>query len=110
MLYKEYIDKLYTLYILHSITFYGKFFLIHNIMFQGNIWNDSEKALLSVHLAVGVGYYHHLILRLQIEYDLDLAGVVDFAFIQNESVSSYVSKHMKRVSICTNFFLIWQYY
>lgn len=99
MLYKEYIDKLYT-YILHSIiTFYGKVFLIHNIMFQGNIWNDSEKALLSVHLAVGVGYYHHLILRLQIEYDLDLAGVVDFSFIQNESVSSYVSNHMKRVSI-----------
>lgn len=68
-------------------------------MFQGNIWNDSEKALLSVHLAVGVGYYHHLILRLQIEYDLDLVGVVDFAFIQNESVSSYVSIHTNRVSI-----------
>lgn len=68
-------------------------------MFQSNIWNDSEKALLSVHLAVGVGYYHHLILRLQIEYDLDLVGVVDFAFIQNESVSSYVSKHMERVGI-----------
>lgn len=58
-----------------------------------------EKALLSVHLAVGVGYYHHLILRLQIEYDLDLVGVVDFAFIQNESVSSYVSIHAKSIFI-----------
>lgn len=50
-----------------------------------------EKMLLSTHLAVGVGYYHHLIMRLQMEYDLDLVGVVDFAFVHNES-SSYVSK------------------
>lgn len=47
--------------------------------------------MLSVHLAVGVGYYHHLILKLQIEYDLDLIGVVDFTFVQTESISSYVS-------------------
>lgn len=51
-----------------------------------------EKMLLSAHLIVGVGYYHHLILRLQMEYDLDLVGVVDFAFVHNESISSYVSK------------------
>ena len=31
-------------------------------------------------------------MRLQTEYDLDLVGVVDFAFIQNESISSYVRK------------------
>lgn len=74
---------------------------------KGSIWNDAEKALLSVHLAVGVGYYHHLILRLQIEYDLDLVGVVDFAFIQNESVSSYarpkmgqLKTHTKEVKQC----------
>ncbi|XP_072747458.1 nonsense-mediated mRNA decay factor SMG5 [Anoplolepis gracilipes] len=74
---------------------------------KGNIWNDSEKALLSVHLAVGVGYYHHLILRLQVEYDLDLVGVVDFVFIQNESVSSYTrtkmgqfKTHTKEVKQC----------
>ncbi|EFN89814.1 protein SMG5 isoform X2 [Harpegnathos saltator] len=54
-----------------------------------NQWNESEKALLSVHLAVGVGYYHHLILRLQSEYDLDLVGVIDFAFTRFESISSY---------------------
>ncbi|KAG5310243.1 SMG5 protein, partial [Acromyrmex insinuator] len=56
---------------------------------KDNTWNDVEKTLLSIHLAVGVGYYHHLIMRLQTEYDLDLIGVVDFAFIQNESISSY---------------------
>lgn len=50
-----------------------------------------EKTLLSVHLVGGVGYYHHLIMRLQMEYDLDLVGVVDFAFIHNESISSCVS-------------------
>jgi len=61
-------------------------------MFQDNTWNDTEKMLLSDHLAVGVGYYHHLIMRLQMEYDLDLVGVVDFAFIRNESISSYVRK------------------
>lgn len=55
---------------------------------KGNTWNDMEKMLLSVHLAGGVGYYHHLIMRLQMEYDLDLVGVVDFAFIHNESISS----------------------
>ncbi|XP_011869294.1 PREDICTED: protein SMG5 [Vollenhovia emeryi] len=55
---------------------------------KGNTWNDMEKSLLSVHLEGGVGYYHHLIMRLQMEYDLDLVGVVDFAFIHNESISS----------------------
>ncbi|KAL0134776.1 hypothetical protein PUN28_001508 [Cardiocondyla obscurior] len=55
---------------------------------KGNTWNDMEKMLLSVHLAGGVGYYHHLIMRLQVEYDLDLVGVVDFAFIHNESILS----------------------
>ncbi|XP_012230829.2 nonsense-mediated mRNA decay factor SMG5 [Linepithema humile] len=57
---------------------------------KANIWNDEEKALLAVHLEVGVGYYHHLILKLQFEYDLDLVGVVDFAFIHSENILSYV--------------------
>ncbi|KAK2583107.1 hypothetical protein KPH14_009134 [Odynerus spinipes] len=52
---------------------------------KNNVWSDAEKALLSVHLAVGVGFYHHLILRLQLEYDLDLVGVIDFAFAHNET-------------------------
>ena len=39
--------------------------------------------MLYVHLAVGVGFYHHLILKLQLEYDLDLVGTIDFVFTQN---------------------------
>jgi len=68
---------------------------LFSFFFQDNNWNDSEKALLSVHLSVGVGYYHHLILKLQIEYDLDLVGIVDFAFIPTESISSYVSIYVR---------------
>ncbi|XP_057339106.1 nonsense-mediated mRNA decay factor SMG5 [Microplitis mediator] len=49
---------------------------------KGNVWNQVEKALLSTHLSVGVGFYHHLILKLQLECGLDLAGIVDFAFPQ----------------------------
>lgn len=55
---------------------------------KGNTWTETEKALLSVHLAVGVGFYHHLILKLQLEYGLNLVGVIDFAFPQNETESS----------------------
>ncbi|XP_043499354.1 protein SMG5 [Polistes fuscatus] len=52
---------------------------------KNNAWTDSEKALLLIHLAVGIGFYHHLILRLQQEYGLDLVGVIDFAFNHNET-------------------------
>ncbi|XP_011175572.1 protein SMG5 [Solenopsis invicta] len=74
---------------------------------KGNTWNDMEKTLLSAHLVVGVGYYHHLIMKLQMEYDLDLVGVVDFAFIHNESILSYArtktgqsKTHTKEVKQC----------
>ncbi|XP_034938965.1 protein SMG5 [Chelonus insularis] len=42
---------------------------------QGNVWNEVEKALLSTHLSVGVGFYHHLILKLQLECNLDIVSV-----------------------------------
>ncbi|XP_076767020.1 smg5 nonsense mediated mRNA decay factor isoform X1 [Xylocopa sonorina] len=58
---------------------------------KGNTWTETEKALLSVHLAVGVGFYHHLILKLQLEYALDLVGTIDFAFTQNVTGLSSVS-------------------
>nr|CAD7198252.1 unnamed protein product [Timema douglasi] len=41
-------------------------------------WGDTEVAHLKSHLFAGVGHYHHLIDRLQIEYQLDLKGLVDF--------------------------------
>ncbi|XP_003703275.1 smg5 nonsense mediated mRNA decay factor [Megachile rotundata] len=55
---------------------------------KGNTWTDAEKAMLCVHLAVGVGFYHHLILKVQLEYNLDLVGTIDFAFMQSETGSS----------------------
>ncbi|XP_012525443.1 protein SMG5 [Monomorium pharaonis] len=74
---------------------------------KGNTWNEKEKMLLSAHLMVGVGCYHHLIMRLQMEYELDLVGIVDFAFIHNESISSYArtkigqsKTHTKEVKQC----------
>ncbi|XP_060820360.1 nonsense-mediated mRNA decay factor SMG5 [Bombus pascuorum] len=63
---------------------------------KGNAWTETEKAMLSVHLAVGVGFYHHFILKLQLEYGLDLVGAIDFAYVQNvtglSSVKSKISQ------------------
>lgn len=40
-----------------------------------------------------MGYYHHLILKLQQEYDLELSGVIDFAYPrQKTSLSAQKSK------------------
>lgn len=61
------------------------------ILYQGNTWNDQEKALLSIHLAVGVGFYHHLILKLQSTYSLDLMGIIDFAFVKSDMIVPNVS-------------------
>ncbi|KAI4500806.1 hypothetical protein M0802_004017 [Mischocyttarus mexicanus] len=52
---------------------------------KNNAWTDAEKALLLIHLAVGTGFYHHFILRLQLEYGLDLVGAIDFAFNHNQT-------------------------
>ncbi|XP_063983106.1 nonsense-mediated mRNA decay factor SMG5 [Diachasmimorpha longicaudata] len=54
---------------------------------KGNVWSDTEKALLFTHINVGVGFYHHLIFRLQEECGLDLPGVVDFAFPQRKDIT-----------------------
>lgn len=74
---------------------------------KGNAWTETEKAMLSVHLAVGVGFYHHLILKLQLEYNLDLVGTIDFAFMQNVTeLSSAKNKtnqskhHTEEVKLC----------
>lgn len=85
----------YKLYFIQNFIHY--YFYKNNINFriinfvQGNAWTETEKAMLSVHLAVGVGFYHHLILKLQLEYNLDLVGTIDFAFMQNVTELSSVS-------------------
>ncbi|XP_015601437.1 protein SMG5 isoform X2 [Cephus cinctus] len=61
---------------------------------KGNAWNDTEKALLSTHLAVGVGFYHHLILKLQLEFGLDLYGAIDFTYPDCERE---MSNHLRKV-------------
>nr|XP_034195822.1 protein SMG5 isoform X2 [Osmia lignaria] len=73
---------------------------------KGNTWTEAEKAMLCVHLAVGIGFYHHLILKVQLEYNLDLVGTIDFAFMQNETRSNAKGKtsqskhHTEEVKQC----------
>ncbi|XP_017760175.1 PREDICTED: protein SMG5 [Eufriesea mexicana] len=73
---------------------------------KDNAWTETEKAMLSVHLAVGIGFYHHLILKLQLEYGLDLVGTIDFAFTHNVTGLSSAksktsqSKHTEEVKQC----------
>lgn len=59
--------------------------------FQGNNWTEMEKALLITHLSMGVGFYHHLIFKLQMEFNLDVIGIIDFAYPLNEKGLIYVS-------------------
>ncbi|XP_078047866.1 smg5 nonsense mediated mRNA decay factor [Augochlora pura] len=68
---------------------------------KGNVWNETEKAVLSAHLAVGVGFYHHLILKLQLEYGLNLVGAIDFAFLQNETGSSNTKNKTSQTKVHT---------
>ncbi|XP_043259618.1 protein SMG5 [Colletes gigas] len=68
---------------------------------RNNVWTETEKAVLSVHLAVGVGFYHHLILKLQSEYGLDLVGAIDFAFMQNETGLSSAKNKMSQFKVHT---------
>ncbi|XP_044006134.1 protein SMG5 [Aphidius gifuensis] len=58
-----------------------------------NEWSKIEKSLLLTHLSVGVGFYHHLILRIHLENKLDLAGFIDFAYPQNDC---YYVKDIKK--------------
>lgn len=38
----------------------------------------SETFLVQCHLQSGIGFYHHIIMKLQSNYRLDLRGIVDF--------------------------------
>ncbi|XP_011704347.1 PREDICTED: uncharacterized protein LOC105459788, partial [Wasmannia auropunctata] len=67
---------------------------------KGNTWNDMEKMLLSAHLLVTVGYYHHLIIRLQMEYDLDRVASAQ----EKNTIEDFVSSvlHISRMCVFTN--------
>lgn len=46
-------------------------------------YTEEDRCKLETHINAGVGYYHHLILKLQSEFDVNLHGVVDFAMFPN---------------------------
>lgn len=48
---------------------------------KNNTWDPLEVAYMQGHLAAGVGHYHHLLFRLQIEFKMDLHGIVDFPLL-----------------------------
>ncbi|XP_014218469.1 protein SMG5 [Copidosoma floridanum] len=76
-----------------------------------NVWNETEKAFLSAHLSVGVGFYHHLILRLQLEFELELTSIIDFAYpskkglIQMEKSLSSKKVHSTDAKKCVSHFI-----
>ncbi|GLH03494.1 Uncharacterized protein GBIM_09387 [Gryllus bimaculatus] len=51
---------------------------------KNNVWSQDEEAHLQRHLYAGVGHYHHIIFRLQIDFKLDLRGNVDFPLLVND--------------------------
>lgn len=49
-------------------------------------YTQEEVSNIETHINAGVGYYHHYIAKLQLEYDLDLNCLVDFTlYIKNET-------------------------
>lgn len=43
--------------------------------------NKMLNSAFQTHLSAALGYYHHLLFRLQHEYSLQLNSVIDFCFI-----------------------------
>ncbi|XP_024081492.1 protein SMG5 isoform X1 [Cimex lectularius] len=41
----------------------------------------AEMCMIQTHLQSGIGYYHHLIMKLQSHFRLDLRGIVDFPLL-----------------------------
>ena len=48
------------------------------VRLQQDVWNNDEIALLVNLLYSGIGFYQHLIMRLQEEFQLNLDGVAEF--------------------------------
>lgn len=48
---------------------------------QGPLWIPQDACHLRSHLQAGIGHYHHLLLRLQLDYKMDLRGIVDFPLL-----------------------------
>lgn len=48
---------------------------------KGPSWKPIESCYLRAHIQSGIGHYHHLLMRLQLDFKLDLRGIVDFPVI-----------------------------
>lgn len=49
-------------------------------------YSQEDICKIEAHINAGVGYYHHLISKLQSEFDLNLHGIVDFAITVNSKL------------------------
>jgi len=56
---------------------------------QHMVPNSSLENAFRTHLASAVGYYHHLLCRLQSEFDLSLAMCVDFYYVPESKTRKY---------------------
>lgn len=63
-------------------------------------YTAEDVAHLQCHINAGLGYYHHFIARLELEFELDLQGVVDFSIGSSERrTGSEIPPHWVEVSI-----------
>jgi protein SMG5 len=51
--------------------------------------SSSLESAFRTHLASAIGYYHHLLCRLQSEYDLSLESVVDFYYLPESKTRKF---------------------
>lgn len=49
-------------------------------------YTEEDRCKLETHINAGVGYYHHLILKVQSEFELNLHGIVDFALFSDNKL------------------------
>jgi len=65
-------------------------------LWQGRPWSKSEEAFLNLHITCGLGFYHHMLLRLQSEFQLQYMGLLDFPLsTQDQSKSVPSAKSVK---------------
>lgn len=64
------------------------------LLLQGPLWKPLELNLVRSHVQGGIGHYHLFLLQLQLDYKLDLRGVVDFPMLMSED------KLKKGTSVC----------
>ncbi|XP_044756601.1 protein SMG5 [Coccinella septempunctata] len=53
-----------------------------------NVYTQDEISYLHNHIYAGIGFYHHLISKLQTTYNLSLPNVIDFPISENETVQN----------------------